>query len=106
MYKAIVVSYKLASSEYFLNQMQQWEAIELISDLDITDKPTWEQTRLQLYVQAQANSKKRLKPTDVMKFKWEESEEETEHKTTIDNKEIKALKERAKFIKEKYIDGK
>lgn len=35
------------------------------------DQENWEQTRLTAYVQAQTNSTKKLKPTDIVKFPWE-----------------------------------
>ena len=88
-----------------MDVMQEWEALEMLGSLDVANRIDWERTRLQLYATAQANSKKKLKPTDIMKFAWEEKEKEESTKE-ITTKEIKHIKERAQLIKQRYIDGK
>ena len=61
------------------------------------------------YVTAQVNSKKRLKPTDIIKFAWEKQKENTNTKlvkplTVSDVEQIKAMAlQREKELKEKGI---
>lgn len=61
------------------------------------------------YVTAQVNSKKRLKPTDIIKFAWEKQKENTNTKlvkplTVSDVEQIKAMAlQREKVLKEKGI---
>ena len=63
--------------------MQMYELEPLISNLHKKDRNSWEQARMIAYVIAQCNSTKKLKPTDIMQFTW-------------DNEDIKRLKEKAK----------
>nr|DAJ20172.1 MAG TPA: hypothetical protein [Siphoviridae sp. ctTYz13] len=44
----------------------------------LNSKESWEQTRLIAYLIAQVNSKKHLELNDIIKFKWDEEESETE----------------------------
>lgn len=63
------------------------------------------------YVTAQVNSKKRLKPTDIIKFAWEKQKETANTKskpvkplTISDVEQIKAMAlQREKELKEKGI---
>ncbi len=61
------------------------------------------------YVTAQVNSKKRLKPTDIIKFAWEKQKETANTKlvkplTVSDVEQIKAMAlQREKELKEKGI---
>lgn len=61
------------------------------------------------YVTAQVNSKKRLKPTDIIKFAWEKQKENANTKqvkplTISDVEQIKAMAlQREKELKEKGI---
>lgn len=61
------------------------------------NRNSWEQARIIAYITAQCNSSKKLKPTDIMQFTWDE---ETYGDTSISNDDIKRLKEKAKqFIR-------
>lgn len=56
-------------------------------------KDSWEQARLQAYVTAQCNSTKKLKPSDIMQFYWDKSEEDD---TYISNEDVERLRDKAK----------
>ena len=64
----------------------------------LSSKENWEQTRLQLLVSAQANSKKRLKLQDILKFPWDSKKE----KISIDKNDIERLEAKAKEIEKQW----
>lgn len=57
-------------------ELEPWE-IEMFADtLEDAEREAWERTRFACYITAQtqmamAQSKKRIKPTDIIKFKWD-----------------------------------
>ena len=55
-------------------------------------KDGWEQARLVAYMIAQTNSQKRMKVTDILRFQWDQEQEQT----SISNEDIARLRERAK----------
>lgn len=57
----------------------------------LVSKESWEQARLNAYMVAQTNSKKRLKLSDIMSFPWE-----ADHVGYISNEDIDRLKQKAK----------
>lgn len=63
--------------EYFWEKMQFYELQILIDNIELISKNGWEQTRMLAYIQAQMNSKKTLKPEDIMKFTWDNVEIES-----------------------------
>lgn len=70
----------------------EWYEIEACLDgMEDKYKISWEQTRMICYMVAQVNSRKKLKPSDVMSFKWDE----TTTSTAISNEDITRLKEKA-----------
>ena len=73
--------------------MQINELEPLINNLHKKDRNGWEQARMIAYVIAQCNSTKKLKPTDIMQFTWDN---DTTEETSISNEDIKRLKEKAK----------
>lgn len=79
--------------EYVLDKMQMYELEPLISNLHKKDRNSWEQARMVAYVIAQCNSTKKLKPTDIMQFSWDD---DTTGETSISNEDIKRLREKAK----------
>lgn len=72
-----------------------YEIEPLINSLYKRNKDSWEQTRMTAYITAQCNSSKKLKPTDIMQFIWDD--EETAGDTSISNEDVKRLKEKAKL---------
>lgn len=76
-----------------------YEIEPLISNIHKKNKESWEQARLISYVMVQCNSSKKLKPTDIIKFCWDEEDSTS---TSISNDDIRRLKEKAKqYITEK-----
>lgn len=69
-----------------------YELEPLLANLHKKNKESWEQTRQVTYVIAQTNSSKKLKPTDIMKFVWDDEDSDT----SISNEDIKRLKDKAK----------
>ena len=71
--------------------MQWYEIDSCLNGLENKNKDSWEQTRFLSYITAQVNSSKKLKPTDILTFTWEENKE-----TTITNEDIQRLRDKAK----------
>ena len=82
-----------------MDEMQQYEVRNLIESITYVDKNQWEMCRASMYLQAQMNSKKQLKPSDILKFKWDEDDEEQNQ--SISNADIERLKIKAK----QYIEN-
>ena len=70
-----------------------YELEPLISNIHKKNKESWEQTRLLAYITAQVYSKKKLLPTDIISFSWDE---DSAGVTTISNEDVQRLKEKAK----------
>lgn len=83
------MQYKLVSVDYFMNEMQDWEASLLLEQIKYADRAAWERCRFLAYVQASTWSKKKLKPGDLIKFAWEK--DDLNDDTTISNEDIAAL---------------
>ena len=66
--------------------------IELIEE---KNKSEWEQTRFISYIIAQVNSTKKLKPTDLIKFDWDE-------KKVSDNIDIQEIKKQRDLAIKNY----
>lgn len=76
-----------------------YELEALISCLYQKNRESWEQTRLLAYILAQVNSTKKLKPSDILSFVWDN---ENKGNTSISNEDVKRLKEKAKQYTNKY----
>jgi hypothetical protein len=87
------------SPDYVLDKMQMYELEALISCLYQKNRESWEQTRLLAYILAQVNSTKKLKPSDILSFVWDN---ENKGNTSISNEDVKRLKEKAKQYTNKY----
>lgn len=72
--------------------MQMYELEPLISNIHKKNKESWEQTRLLAYITAQVNSTKKLKPTDIISFSWDNDTSDT----AISNEDVQRLKNKAK----------
>mgnify|MGYP005901341263 CR=1 FL=1 len=79
----MVIEYKICSIEYFFDKMQFYELNTILSSLNKSIKNTWEQTRMIAYTIAQCNSTKQLKPTDILKFDWDNNDHKQEIITNI-----------------------
>ena len=54
--------------------MKFYEIPELVKGLNLKNRDSWEQTRFVAYMTAQVNSTKKIKPTDILQFEWDEKE--------------------------------
>lgn len=79
-----------------MDDLQDYEVNDILECLPFLDKPDWERTRLAVYTNVQINSKKKLEPTDIMTFPWE-NEELTKEKSISDS-DISRLKARASAL--------
>ena len=79
--------------------MQEYEVNTIIENLPYLDRNSWEQHRFQIYSSVQMNSKKKISPTDIMQFAWDNSNEET----SIASKDIERLKNKSKEISNTII---
>lgn len=93
----------MVTSDYFLHKMDTWEAMEMVGMLEYADRQAWEQTRAQVYVAAQSNSKRKLKATEVMKFPWDSDIEKSTLTKELTEDDRERLRKRAEMIREKYI---
>lgn len=73
--------------------MEMYEISAIMKYQYLAIKESWEQTRYLCYIIAQCNSKKKLKPSDIISFQWEKEEKEAD--TAISNQDIKRLKKKA-----------
>ena len=89
--------------------MKPYELVIICDSLHLRVKDSWEQARLISYVIAQGNSTKRIKPTDIINFGWEQTEDnkpivQSNELTLNDVEQIKAIAlQREKLLKEKGI---
>ena len=74
--------------------MQWYEVEACLNGLENKNKAGWEQTRFISYIIAQVNSTKKLKPTDILSFKWDKTEEAGKE-TIITNEDVQRLKDKA-----------
>ncbi len=73
--------------------MQIYEIPTIVKGLYTKNRDSWEQTRFISYITAQVNSTKKLKPTDILKFSWDEPQDKD---TTISTKDVERLKNKSK----------
>ena len=73
--------------------MQMYELEPLISNIHRRNKESWEQARLLAYITAQVNSTKKLMPSDIITFSWDE---DATGDTSISNEDVQRLKNKAK----------
>ena len=68
----------------------------MIELIPYCDRNSWEQSRMNAYILAQVNSRKKLSPSDIVSFKWEDNYELEEHITSITDEDIERLKNLSK----------
>lgn len=82
--------------------MESYEIRAILETHSLRSRENWEQTRMICYMTAQANSTKKLIPSDILKFPWDNEGEESEPETLISTEDIERLKKKA----EQYIKNK
>lgn len=78
-----------------MEECTEWELNDIVNNIPYVDRNIWETSRMQAYVTAQVNSRKKLDLQDICKFKWEENPKD-KSETEISNEDIKRLKELSK----------
>ena len=74
--------------------MEWYEIESCLKGLENKNKSGWEQARFISYIIAQVNSRKNLKPTDILSFTWDKPI--TRDETSISNSDVQRLKDKAK----------
>lgn len=69
----------------------------------LIDQAAAERMRMICWMTAQVNSKKRLKPEDIMKFTWEDRAEEDIDNTPMTAERWKTLQQKAQAMRRKII---
>ena len=82
--------------EYFLDYMQDYEISYYVDYIPYLDRASWEQNRFSIYSNIQMNSKKKIEPTDIIRFAWEKDDITVNNTISDDDKE--RLKEKSKLI--------
>lgn len=80
---------------YVLDEMKVYEVSEYLGSLQYRNKDGWDQARIITYITAQANSREKIKPSDIIKFPWDEKEPAKE----ITEEERQRLIKRAEEVK-------
>lgn len=80
--------------EYVMDKMEFFEIRSLMKYQHYAYKDGWEQARMISYLIAQVNSKKRLKPEDILNLFWEK--EEAVKNQEVSNEEVARLRAKAK----------
>ena len=100
MYSLLVIENGF-DADYFMDRMQMYELPVLLENIHKRKKEEWEQIRFVSYLIAQTNSAKKISPTDLLKFSWDE-DKELQKETAITSYDITRLRDKAKqFINNK-----
>ena len=70
--RILVYEFRIVDLKYFMDICTEWEINDMIDNIPYLDRNLWESQRLNAYITAQVNSKKKLTQQDVCKFKWED----------------------------------
>ena len=98
MYSIAVIELGL-SPEYFLDKMQLYEIPTIVRNANLKNKDSWEQARFISFITAQVNSTKKMKPTDLMLFSWDNEVVDTSK--SISNEDRERLKNKSKQYENK-----
>ena len=84
--------------------MKMYELNEILKNYQYHFRNEYEQTRILSYIIAQSNSSKKLKPSDVLKFEWDNQEVETIETKQLTKEDIEMYRRKAKeIIKTNFI---
>lgn len=98
MYNIAVIELGL-SPEYFLDKMQLYEIPTIVRNANLKNKDSWEQARFISFITAQVNSTKKMKPSDLMVFSWDNEVVDTSK--SISNEDRERLKNKSKQYENK-----
>lgn len=68
----LCLEYKVCSIHYFLDGMKYYELKPILKNLNVSVKNDWEIARQISYIIAQSQSTKKIKPSDIMHFPWDD----------------------------------
>lgn len=86
-----------------MDELELYEVNDIIECLPYLDKNEWERNRGIMYSVFQSQCTKQIKPTDIIKFPWDNVTVEDE--TSISNDDIERLKNKSKLIQEKHFNN-
>lgn len=87
------------SPAYVLDEMPLYEVDLFTSYLYLVDKAAAERMRMMMWMTAQTNSTKRIKPEDIVEFAWEREQKQPAEPMTPERWEL--LQEHARAMREK-----
>ena len=76
------MEYKACTIQYFLDEMKSYELSIILDNLNCCVKNDWEMCRQIMCSNLTPYSKKKLKPSDVIQFPWENKSKKREVKVT------------------------
>lgn len=92
----LCLEYKIVPYPYFMDDMKFYELSPILKNLNVSVKNDWEIARQISYIIAQTQSTKKIKPSDIMQFPWDEG-----YKNRPKKKDVKITKEmRERMIRE------
>lgn len=80
-----------------MDEMKDYEVYLLLDNIQYSEKNDWERSRFESYVVAQVNNKKKIKPTDLIKFSWD-NELTDKASTEISTQDIDRLQKKSEEI--------
>lgn len=75
-----------------------YELNEILKNYQYHFRNEYEQTRILSYIIAQSNSSKKLKPSDILKFDWDNQETEKTETKQMTKEDIEMYRRKAKEI--------
>lgn len=78
--------------EYVLDSMQEYEIEPMMKYIYKRNMQAWERTRMESYIIAQVNSRKKITPNDIVKFEWDKKDEMFTGIKEISNEDVERLK--------------
>ena len=84
--------------QYVMDEIEIYEINSLMKYSYLKHKDNWEQARLISYLIAQCNSAKKLKLEDIIKFQWDDKDEE-KNESVITNEELEQMMQEADEMK-------
>lgn len=94
MFAIFVLKFRLPPL-YVLDEMTMFEFEKLLEYSFYAHQDEWEQCRFNSYVNVQMNTKKKLKPQDILQFTWDKNNN-TKRETIVSEKDKNRLREFAK----------
>lgn len=102
MFRLLCFEYRVISVEYFLDDLREWEAKEILYNLDFVDLNERQLLRGILYVLIQQNNKKKIDITNTWPLPWDNIKKEE----TYTEKQLDDLRDEAKEMEDMLNSGK